>query len=61
MVPWEKGFDMEFVSISDADVQDGNPKKGGMLARNKANVKDMWYINPEYFKENYERKYQLCR
>jgi hypothetical protein len=27
---------------------------GGMIARNPDNPKDQWYINPEYFKKNYE-------
>lgn len=40
-----------FVSVSAAD----KPlREGGMIARNPNNEADQWYINPDYFKQNYE-------
>ena len=42
------------VSISQADLENGSPKIGDMIARNPANHKDQWLIAEKYFKENFE-------
>jgi len=42
------------VSISQQDRMDGSPKIGDMIARNPKNVFDMWLVNEQYFKDNFE-------
>lgn len=42
------------VSISDADLKNGSPKIGDMIARNPKNHYDQWLVEEEYFKENFE-------
>lgn len=42
------------VSISDADIANGSPKIGDMIARNPKNHKDMWLVAEDYFKDNFE-------
>lgn len=42
------------VSISKADIFNGSPKKGDMIARNPNDPNDMWLISKEYFEKNYE-------
>lgn len=44
-----------FVSISEADLKNGSPKIGDMIARNPKNHKDQWLIAKDYFLENFER------
>ena len=47
--------DTEFkVSISDADLQNGSPKIGDMIARNPKNHNDQWLVAEQYFKDNFE-------
>lgn len=41
------------VSISDADLENGSPKVGDMIAVNKYNPKDQWLINEGYFHEHF--------
>lgn len=43
------------VSISDADLEDGCPKLGDMIARNPKNHDDLWLVNATYFSENFEK------
>ena len=43
------------VSISDADLQNGSPKIGDMIARNPKNHNDQWLIAEQYFKDNFEK------
>jgi hypothetical protein len=45
------GESLEGVSVSTEDT----PKGGGMIARSRTNPKDQWYINPEFFHQNYEQ------
>ena len=48
--------DTEFkVSISDADLKNGSPKIGDMIARNPKNHNDQWLVAEQYFKDNFER------
>ena len=42
------------VSISQADIDNGSPKLGDMIARNSKNHKDQWLVAKEYFEENFE-------
>ena len=41
------------VSISDADLNDGSPKIGDMIAVNENILTDQWLINKTYFYENF--------
>jgi hypothetical protein len=52
--PWTPDFDMTMVSVSAADRAAGHPKTGGMIAKRNGVTDDMWYINPEFFAENYQ-------
>lgn len=51
------------VSISMADLRNGSPKEGDMIARNPKNHEDQWLIAKDYFKDNFEeleRKQMSC-
>lgn len=54
VIPYEVGDDMTGVSISDADLKNGSPKKGDMIAINPNDHTDKWLIAEKYFKENFE-------
>ena len=42
------------VSISGADLKNGSPKIGDMIARNPKNHNDKWLVAEQYFKDNFE-------
>ena len=42
------------VSISDADLVNGSPKLGDMIARNPKNHLDQWLVAEQYFKDNFK-------
>lgn len=42
------------VSISEADLQNGSPKIGDMVARNPKNHDDQWLVAKQYFEDNLE-------
>mgnify|MGYP003586677449 CR=1 FL=1 len=42
------------VSISQADLENGSPKIGDMIARNPKNHLDQWLVAEQYFKDNFE-------
>jgi len=42
------------ISISEADLANGSPKSGDMIARNPKNHADQWLVSMEYFKDNFE-------
>lgn len=42
------------ISISDADLRNGSPKIGDMIARNPKSHEDQWLVAQEYFKNNFE-------
>ena len=42
------------VSVSDADLKNGSPKIGDMIARNPLNHNDQWLVSEKYFNENLE-------
>lgn len=41
------------VSISQADLDNGSPMIGDMIARNPKNHNDQWLVAKEYFLENF--------
>lgn len=42
------------VSISQADLENGSPMIGDMIARNPKNHNDLWLVSEEYFDDNFE-------
>lgn len=42
------------VSISEADIKNGSPKLGDMIARNPLNHNDQWLVAEKYFQDNLE-------
>lgn len=42
------------VSISEADLKNGSPKLGDMIARNPENSEDQWLVAEQYYKDNFE-------
>lgn len=42
------------VSISEADLKNGSPKPGDMIARNPKNHTDQWLVAAAYFADNFE-------
>lgn len=55
MRPYVEGEELnEIVSISDADLKNGSPKLGDMIARNPKNHEDQWLVAKEYFEDNLE-------
>lgn len=42
------------VSISQADLDNGSPKPGDMIARNPLNHNDQWLVAKQYFEENFK-------
>jgi hypothetical protein len=42
------------ISISEADLKNGSPKLGDMIARNPENHKDQWLVAEQYYKDNFE-------
>ena len=44
----------EHVSISEADLMNGSPKPGDMIARNPENPEDQWLVANDYFVANFE-------
>ena len=49
----ESGTDYD-VSVSTADLENGSPKIGDMVARNPKNHDDQWLVAEQYFKDNFE-------
>lgn len=41
------------VSISQADLNNGSPKVGDMIARNPKSHADQWLVAADYFKDNF--------
>ena len=42
------------ISVSPADIENGSPKRGDMIARNPKNHKDQWLVAQQYFNDNFE-------
>ena len=53
MEPWVDGYDMDMVSISQADLDNGSPKTGDMIAVSSDNENDKWLVAEDFFKANY--------
>ncbi len=45
---------MTRVSISEADIMNGSPQIGDMIARNPDNHADQWLVAKDYFEKNFE-------
>lgn len=43
-----------FISVSQADLGNGSPRTGDMIARNPVNHKDQWLVAEQYFLDNFE-------
>ena len=54
MRPYIHGEDLDHVSISKEDRQNGSPKVGDMIARNPKNHADQWLVAAAYFWDNFE-------
>ncbi len=54
MTPWVEGLPIDIVRISQADIDNGSPKTGDMIAFNLTNGSDMWLITEKFFEDNYE-------
>ena len=54
MRPYIKGESMNGISISEADLKNGSPKEGDMIARNPKNHNDKWLVAESYFNDNLE-------
>jgi hypothetical protein len=54
MRPYIEGEDVDHISISEPDRQNGSPRIGDMIARNPKNHNDQWLVAKEYFEENLE-------
>ena len=54
MADWTSDFDMNGVSVSDADYENGSPTQGDKIARNPKNHDDRWLVAAAYFAANFE-------
>jgi hypothetical protein len=52
-VPGEPPATSGRVSISDADIANGSPKLGDMIARNPANHYDRWLVAAKFAEDNF--------
>jgi septal ring factor EnvC (AmiA/AmiB activator) len=52
--------DMNGVSVSEEDANNGSPKVGDMIARNPKNHKDQWLVAEKYFTDNLELADAVC-
>jgi hypothetical protein len=48
--PFDPTEPLDGISVSGVDL----PTRGGMICRNPANHKDMWYVAPEFFAKHFE-------
>ena len=54
LVEWNEDIEMDGVSVSPADKENGSPKAGDMIAVNPQNNKDRWLVAKKFFDDNYE-------
>ncbi len=54
MADWEEGMDIQGVSVSAADEDNGSPKLGDKIARNPENHGDKWLVAEDYFNANFK-------
>lgn len=50
MRPYIPGEDLTGISVNKED----SPEEGGMIARNRDNHNDQWYVAKQFFRDNYE-------
>jgi hypothetical protein len=56
MRPYEEGEELSSkVSISEADLKNGSPKVGDMIARNPLDHSDQWLVAKDYFQKNFRK------
>ena len=53
-IDWTPGMLMDLVSISEADKNNGSPKKGDKIAFNPKDPTDMWLVAKQFADDNYE-------
>ena len=53
LFPWTPDLPMNLVSISEADKENGSPKKGDMIAGNPTEPTDFWLVAEKFFIDNY--------
>lgn len=53
MTDWTPDYNMQHVSVSEADQLNGSPKLGDKIARSETNGNDQWLVNKKYFNANY--------
>ena len=53
MSPWTPETNMDGVSISDEDKNNGSPKQGDMIATGDEPT-DRWLVAQDYFEKNYK-------
>ena len=51
---WDEDFIMSGVLIGPADVENGSPKKGDVIARDPKDHSQKWLINKSDFKSNFK-------
>ena len=56
MRPYIEGEILDEVSVSHADLMQGIPKVGDMIARNPKDHNDQWLVSKVYFEENFETR-----
>jgi len=56
MRPYVEREDMTGISVNVKEI----PRVGGMIARDAKNHASMWYITPEFVKENYKSIGEFC-
>jgi hypothetical protein len=54
LIEWDESLPMALVSISEADMLNGSPKSGDMIAFNPKDSTDMWLVAQQFFEDNYE-------
>lgn len=54
MNPWTEETDMDGVSVSDADKENGSPQEGDWIAVNPKSLDDRWLVAEAYHNEHYE-------
>ncbi len=55
MFPWTEQIEMEGVSVSDTDKNNGSPQAGDMIAFNPDKPEDRWLIAEDVVKQTYEQ------
>ncbi len=54
MYPWKPKTNMNGVSVSQADKDNGSPKLGDMIAYNPDDLNDKWLVAEAFILDNYQ-------